>query len=192
VPRGDAGERGCGQNRGVERCEECQFEYSSEDEASIPGRLRTLGGRYRAPLTRFLAGEDGGALVRTHPATGGWSALEYACHVRDVLQVQRERLALTLAEEVPTYVPMGREERVIEHRYDEQDPATVAAEVAVAADDAALAFEVLSPAEWARTGIYGYPEPAERSLLWLGQHTIHEAHHHLLDVGRTLRAARGR
>jgi hypothetical protein len=176
----------------VERCEECQFEYSSEDEASIPARLRTLGSRYRAPLTRFLAGEDGAALVRVHPVGGSWSALEYACHVRDVLQVQRERVALTLVETVPTYVPMGREERVIDLRYDEQDPASVADEIRGAADAAARAFVALTPTEWGRTGIYGYPAPTERSLLWLGQHTIHEAHHHLLDVGRTLRVARGR
>jgi hypothetical protein len=176
----------------VERCEECQFEYASQDEASIPDRLRTLGGRYAAPLERFLAGEDGDALVRAHPDGGGWSALEYACHVRDVLQVQRERVALTLVEEVPTYAPMGREERVIELRYNEQDPATVAGELAAAAEAAALAFEGLAPDQWSRTGIYGYPEPTERSLLWLGQHTVHEAHHHLLDVGRTLRVVRGR
>ena len=173
-------------------CEECQFSYASEDEASIPGRLRTLGRRYAAPLARFLPDEDGPALLRSHPLQGGWSALEYACHVRDVFEVQRARVARALAEDNPTFEPMGREERVIDLAYNEQEPAEVAARIAAKADDVAAAFEALTDEQWARTAIYGYPEPAERSLLWVGQHTVHEAHHHLLDVGRTMRAARGR
>jgi hypothetical protein len=176
----------------VQACDECGFTYASEDEDTIPDRLRTLGRRYGAPLSRFLPDEDGPALLRSHPVAGRWSALEYACHVRDVLEVQQQRVAQTLAEDRPTYVPMGREERVVELAYNEQDPAGVAAAVAANADAVAGSFETLTPEQWARTGIYGYPEPAERSLLWIGQHTIHELHHHLLDVGRTLRAARGR
>jgi len=176
----------------VDACDECKYTYASEDEASIPDQLRTLGTRYGAPLSRFLPGEDGPALLRSHPIPDGWSALEYACHVRDVLEVQRQRVAQTLAEDTPTYVPMGREERVVELAYNEQDPAEVVACIAANAEEIASAFEALSANEWARTGIYSYPEPAERSLVWLGQHTIHEAHHHLLDVGRTMRTARGR
>ena len=176
----------------VEVCEECRYEYASEDESTIPVTLRTLGGRYRAPLSRFLPGEDGDTLVRSHPIAGAWSALEYACHVRDVLEVQRQRIALALEADTPTFEPMRRDERVTELAYNEQAPDEVAAAIAAAADTLAGRFEELSTAEWERTGIYGYPEPAERSVLWIGQHTVHEAHHHLLDVGRILRAARGR
>ncbi len=173
-------------------CEECRFEYDAEDETTIPDRLRALGGRFRAPLSRFLPGEDGDALLRAHPVEGAWSALEYACHVRDVLLVQRERVAQVLAEDTPTFQPMRRNERAVELAYDDQDPATVAVEVADAAEALAVAFADLSTAAWTRTGVYGYPEPAERSLVWIGQHTVHELSHHLLDIGRTLRAARGR
>lgn len=176
----------------MDRCDECQYEYASVDQLSIPDKLRTVGARYAAPLTRFLPGEDGGLIVRAHPVASAWSALEYACHVRDVFAVQRERVAQALAEPNPTFEPMGREERVVELAYNEQPPPEVAADIAANAAALALAFEALTPDEWARTGIYSYPEPAQRSLLWIGQHTIHEAHHHLLDVGRALRAARGR
>jgi hypothetical protein len=185
-------ERRFGQTAGVPPCPECQFDYDSEDEASIPDRVRTLGKRYHAPLSRFLPGEDGPAILRAHPVEGAWSALEYACHVRDVLRVMRERVAQGLAEEVPTYTPMGREERVIDDRYNEQDPAEVAAAIQANGEELAAAFADLSPDQWARTGIYNYPEPTERDMVWIGQHTIHEAHHHLLDIGRTMRAARGR
>lgn len=176
----------------MDHCDECQYRYDSQDETSIPTRLRTLGGRYRAPLTRFLPGEDGLAIVRAHPVTDAWSALEYACHVRDVLEVNDGRVRQGLAEDVPTYAPMGKDERVVDLAYNEQDPSDVVAAVAVRADALAGTFEGLDPTQWDRTGIYGYPESAERTMRWIGQHTVHEVHHHLLDVGRTLRAARGR
>ncbi|WP_406044517.1 hypothetical protein OG799_08560 [Micromonospora sp. NBC_00898] len=38
-----------------------------------------------------------------------WSPLEYTCHVRDVLRVQGERLALALVTEEPEFTPMGRD-----------------------------------------------------------------------------------
>lgn len=50
-----------------------------------------------------------------------WSALEYTCHVRDVLAVQRERLVSALTEQRPLFAPMRRDERAVEQRYNEQD-----------------------------------------------------------------------
>jgi DinB superfamily len=97
-----------------------------------------------------------------------------------------------MVEDLPTYEPMRRDERVIEMAYNEQDPSEVARAIAGQADALAATFEGLTTEQWARTGMYGYPGPEERSMLWVGQHTIHEVHHHLLDVGRTMRAARGR
>jgi hypothetical protein len=38
--------------------------------------------------------------------------------------------------------------------------------------------------------VYAYPERAERDILWIGRHTLHECHHHLLDIDRGL-GARG-
>jgi hypothetical protein len=60
--------------------------------------------------------------------------LEYAGHVRDILFVQRERVLLALVEEVPTFVPMHRDERVPFVADNERDPAVVSEELAVAAD----------------------------------------------------------
>ncbi|HWI03460.1 MAG TPA: hypothetical protein VNT52_06465, partial [Acidimicrobiales bacterium] len=64
------------------KCQECGFDYETLDPAEIPAALRAFAKRYRAPLTRFLPGEDGDAVVRQRPAEGTWSALEYAAHVR--------------------------------------------------------------------------------------------------------------
>ena len=87
---------------------------------------------------------------------------------------------------------MDRDERPVRDRYKEQDPAVVAGQVADRAAALAAAFESLAPEAWERTAIHPYPEPAPRSLAWMARHVVHEGNHHLLDIGRVLRAARGR
>ncbi len=173
-------------------CAECGFSY---DALSVPDALEALRGfgkRYRIPLTRGLQGEDLDALVRAHPLPDTWSALEYACHVRDVLGVQRERIGHALVEPGYQPEPMRRDERVTEMAYNEQDPAAVADDVAANATALSSFVENLTPEQLALTVIYNYPEVAERPLSWVTVHTVHEGEHHLLDMGRVLRAARGR
>jgi DNA segregation ATPase FtsK/SpoIIIE, S-DNA-T family len=173
-------------------CGECGFDYDALGDEEVVAKLAELGRRYRAPLTRGLKGEDLDAVVRARPAPEVWSALEYACHVRDVLAAQRGRLAQAQVEDVPAFTPMGRDELVVTAAYNEQDPAAVADELAANAEALAAAFAELDPAGWERRAMYGYPEPTERDMRWMGRHTVHEGHHHLLDVGRSLRSARGR
>jgi hypothetical protein len=175
-------------------CPECGFDYDGLDDADIPDTMRAFGRRYQAPLTRGLPDESLDDLVRAHPLAG-WSALEYACHVRDVFAVQRERVQQALAEDMPAFGPMGgvgREEMARRERYNDQDPAVVADELAGNASALAETFELLTSQQWERRCIYNYPEPIERDLRWLARHTVHEGRHHLLDIGRVLRAARGR
>jgi DinB family protein len=161
----------------VDRCEECGFDYSGVAAATVPGRLRSFGSRYVAALGRAPH-------PRRRPADGVWSPLEYTCHVRDVFGVQRQRLALALREERPVFVPMERDERAIRDAYNEQNPGTVLADLAAAADTLADAVDALSEADLARVGIYPWPQPQVRSLLWLARHSVHEGEHHLLDVVR--------
>jgi hypothetical protein len=81
---------------------------------------------------------------------------------------------------------------VVEDRYNEQDPTVVVGELAANAGAIADAFAALTPEQWERRALYGYPEPTERDMRWLSRHTLHEGHHHQLDIGRALRSARGR
>lgn len=177
-------------------CEQCGFDYDALGHDEVIEKLHSFGKRYHAPVTRGLPGEALDDLVREHPLEGVWSALEYVCHVRDVFAVQRERVAQVLAEDTPTLVPMGggigREALAVRNRYNEQDPVAAAEDLARNSATMAGALEVLTDDEWDRRCVYGYPTPTERDLTWLAHHTVHEGHHHLLDVGRVLRAARGR
>lgn len=155
-------------------CVECGFRYdqvaAEEAGAAIVAEAGEVAG---------LLGGDG---VRERPRDGVWSALEYACHLRDVLLVQRERVLLALREEQPLAVPMGRDERAGQEGYNEQDPADVDRQLR---DAAALLANVLGrlPVEaWERTLLYTYPEPAARSLRWVAAHALHEVRHHRRDV----------
>jgi DinB superfamily len=166
----------------VDRCDACAFVYADLPTRDAAGRLRSLADDYGVRLTERDVDE-----LRRRPGPDVWSPLEYSCHVRDVLEVQRERTLLALAEETPVFVPMGRDERVVERRYNEQDPAVVAAELRAAAAALADTFDRLDDAAWARTGIYNWPTRSERDLAWLARHTVHEAMHHLRDVDAGLR-----
>src|SRR5262245_37719360 len=82
-------------------CDECGFDYDLPDHISVLARL----GRQAAEYPLVLAADR----VRRRPDPDTWSALEYACHVRDVLSIQCDRIMQTLVEDHPTFVPMNRE-----------------------------------------------------------------------------------
>jgi hypothetical protein len=160
----------------VESCRDCGFVYAR-------GRNETLAwlrSDARSFVAQFSTFDDAGA--RRRPAPDVWSPLEYACHVRDVLRIQTDRVGQAQDEHEPTFAPMGREERAVNDHYNEQDPAVVAGEIAAAADAFIAALEKLDDAGWARTGIYNYPEPAPRDMEWIASHTVHELYHHRLDI----------
>ena len=160
----------------TERCEECGFVY---DEAEAEGAAAAI-----VAFVPDIAALLDGPGVRTRPAPATWSPLEYACHIRDVLLVQRERLLIALREDQPSFPQMGRDERVEHDGYNEQDPARVARQV----DDAAVLFanvlSRLAPEHWERTAVYNFPKPSVRTLRWIAVHTVHEVKHHLMDMQR--------
>jgi hypothetical protein len=164
----------------VERCDECGFEY---DLDSAP----TAGPAIVAGVARFALLLDGaGPGVARRPRPDTWSPLEYGCHLRDVLLVQRERVLSARRTDRPEFEPMGRDERVEHDGYGEQDPEAVARQMTDAAALFAHVLARLDDADWDRLVIYGYPARQERTLRWVAVHTVHEVDHHLLDARRQL------
>jgi len=166
----------------VDRCDQCGFVYGSIGAADIPDAMRALSFQYRDALLET----DVAPLVRMRPAPDVWSAIEYACHVRDVWLVQRDRAILALVEDTPSYPRMFRDERTDLAGYQREDVTDVASEVVMAANLMAKLFEGLASDQLARPCIYNYPEPTERDVAWLGHHTLHEATHHLDDLRSVL------
>jgi hypothetical protein len=173
----------------TERCPECAFDPNGVGPADLPAAVGGLGRRYQAPLTRFLPGEDASLLI-AHPLPGVWSALAYACHVRDVLALFDRRIVRMLTEDAPDLGFWDHEAAVEADAYDKQPPAEVAA--AIAANAAALAATLAAVPDdaWDRTGTRGDGELF--TVLGYGRYAVHDGTHHLLDIGRVLRAARGR
>lgn len=164
----------------MERCEECGFEYGL-GEATTAGPAIVDGA---AELVSLLTDATYDLHTRRQPET--WSPLEYGCHLRDVLLVQRERVLAARRRPRPSFDPMGRDERVDHDGYGEQQPVDVARQLSDAAHLFDNVLSRLGPEDWERTVIYNYPTLLERSLRWVALHTLHEVRHHLFDVRRQL------
>ena len=164
----------------MERCDACGFEYDLDRAPGAADAVVTGSGEFAAILG------DPGADLTTRRRPEEWSPLEYGCHLRDVVLVQRERVLAARRTDTPVVEPMGRDERVEHDGYREQLPAAVARQLTDAAAMLANDLTRLGPADWERTLVYNYPVLRERSLRWLAVHTEHEVQHHLLDVRRQL------
>ncbi len=168
----------------MEPCEECGFLYSSVAPDSVAERLRSFSARFEAAL------DHSGDHLYERPRPEVWSAVEYACHVRDTFLSQRERLYLTLAVDVPTFAPMYRDLRAEIAHYNDEPVERLLTERSFAGGLLGDAFAGLQDDQWTRTCIYNYPISKERSVLWLAQHTVHEGEHHLVDAIRGLHQLR--
>jgi hypothetical protein len=161
-------------------CAECGFTYNLSQAAAVRQVIRERA----AEVAAILRNRD--IDVRSRSRQGVWSALEYGCHLRDVLLTQRERVLAARRANRAVCTPMGREERVQHDGYSEQDPDDVARQLVDAATLFANVLARLDDDGWDRTVVYNYPETHERSLRWLAVHTAHEVQHHLLDIRRQL------
>ena len=166
----------------MDRCAQCGFEYDLADAESA-GPAIVVGVSQFAGLLRA-----GGPDLRHRTQPDIWSPLEYGCHMRDVLLVQRERVLAARCIDTPSFEPMGRDDRVEHDGYIDQEPGDVARQVTDAATVFRNVLARLDDADWQRLVVHNFPSALERSLRWVAVHTLHEVRHHLLDVRRQLTA----
>jgi DinB superfamily len=164
----------------VDACPECGYTYAALPRSAMAPSI-ALGGAQHAARLRSAG-------LTARPSPDLWSPLEYACHVRDVLVVQRDRIVRTQAGDQPVFAPMDRDRRVVEDAYNDQDPAQVARDLHAAATALADLLDGLDDRGWAQTGVYNFPATAVRDVDWIARHTLHELSHHLMDVDRGLGA----
>ncbi|TQM79135.1 DinB family protein [Saccharothrix saharensis] len=170
----------------MDHCGECDFTYDPAD-ASAAGPTIRDGVVEVVSVLRRRAGDD----LRTRRRPGVWSPLEYACHLRDVLLVQRERVLAVRRTERPVFAPMGRDERVDHEGYAEQDLDDVLRQLGDAAGLFGNVLARLDPGDWDRDLVYPYPGPTTRTLAWMAVHTVHEVRHHLRDIRLQVEPAAG-
>jgi hypothetical protein len=172
----------------IDRCEECGFDPADLRPGDMAVAVRSFGRRYRAPLTRGLPDEDLDVVVRTSPEPGVWSALQYAGHVADIFTVFDDRVRRALEGRAPDEAVVDWEERVAQAP--DRSREEVAEALAGASDDLATTLSELNADEWDLHGLTGGGR--EVTVADLATIAVHEGSHHLLDVGRVLRSARGR
>ncbi len=162
-----------------EQCSECGFVYDPSRAGDAAREIISAV----AGVSSLLVDEPR-VRARREPQT--WSPIEYACHIRDVLLVQRERVLTARRRDSPSFEPMGRDERVEHDGYADQQVGDVVRQL----EDAALLFgnvlDRLAPQGWERRVVYNYPTPQERTLAWVAVHTLHEVVHHASDIRRQL------
>lgn len=153
-------------------CAECGFD-PNYDVATTGERLRETV----RPWGEVLARDD----VRERPDPGTWSPLEYAIHVRDVLNVMRGRLLLMLGQDGVEFQSWDQDEAAVQGRYHLLDPAQIAADYATEAAITAGAFDAVQGGQWQHRGSRaGTGFTVETLAIYL----LHDIEHHLQDVRR--------
>jgi hypothetical protein len=110
--------------------------------------------------------------------------------VRDVLSVFDARIGRMLTEEAPELGWWDHEGAVEADAYEQQVPAEVAGAIATNASALSSTLAAVPEDGWDRTGTRRDGELF--TVVGAARFTLHEGTHHLLDIGRVLRAARGR
>jgi hypothetical protein len=157
------------------RCPECGFDASTFPREDVAELLRENAGSWRKVLARADP-----ALLTRRPSDDRWSALEYACHVRNVCRLYDFRLRLMLTEDDPDFPNWDQDVTAIEDRYNEQDPALVVDDLVDAALALADGFDGVRGEAWNRTGTRS--DGAHFTIDTFGRYMIHDPVHHLWDV----------
>jgi hypothetical protein len=156
-------------------CPDCGFDGSTVTIRDVPGIIDANTDGWPEQLRR----PD----VRERPDGSTWSPLEYGAHVRDVHRKMTERLELMLAEDDPLFPNWDQDATAVADRYAEQDPETVARDLAAAAERAVSAFGGVPDDRLDRTG-----RRSDGSVFTVATLAVYYAHdpvHHLWDVRRT-------
>lgn len=154
-------------------CAECGLDVSSID----PGEVAALALENAAAWETLFERSD---LVTVRPADDRWSALEYACHVRDVYALAQVRLGRMLTEDDPLFANWDQDATAVEERYAEQDPDIVLAMLAAEAKGFAAAFDAVAGGQWDRPGRRS--DGARFTVASIARYFIHDPVHHVYDV----------
>ncbi|APX00623.1 DinB family protein [Arthrobacter sp. QXT-31] len=153
-------------------CTQCSFDASTVTPSTVPGSVESMLPRWRAVLRRPDAAE--------RPDGNTWSALEYACHVRDVFSLFDRRLNLMLTVDDARFENWDQDQTALDSDYAHADPAVVSAELTAEGEQVAASFARVEESQWGRTGLRS--NGSEFTVLTLAQYFLHDVVHHLADV----------
>jgi hypothetical protein len=171
-------------------CPDCGFDGPGTDYDSVPGLTRDAAVRFAAMLERP------GVAVRPDDST--WAPVEYAAHVRDVCRIFVHRLGVALrgnaeppaiaafaatvgfADGLPVFENWDQDRTAEADNYLAQAPATVAAQLAEAAETVSRAFESFPAVD--RTRAARRSNGSLFTVDEMARYFVHDLIHHLHDV----------
>lgn len=162
-----------------EPCPDCGADAASVADEELGAELL----REIAAWGRLLAAADPAA-VRQRPDADVWSALEYACHVRDLLPVMRARVVRAIEEDDPVLDWWDHEAAAVEERYGEQVPVLVVEAMTANARAFAAALAALGSDDWSRRATRRVGE--HFTVRGIARFVLHETIHHREDAARSL------
>jgi MOSC domain-containing protein YiiM len=159
-----------------ETCVACGFDASDYTRNDLLGTLRAL-----TPIWRTTTEGIDASVLATRPAPDVWSALEYAAHSRDVTAMMGYAVTRALDEQNPDFgAPPDAGDPVV--------PASLPAAIMQLDQHVAMlngAANRMGTEGWARSFTVG---GEVLDVRWAIGHAVHDATHHLRDVGRGLHA----
>ncbi len=169
----------------TDQCPQCGLQPGAMEHASLGRRLTAQAESWR---TFLMSADD--TYLRTNPAPGVFSPIQYGAHVRDIQRVYGDRILLMLEEENPVFPQFNPDEEAW-NGYNQLDRAALADDIETQAQRLAGILEQLRPDDWSRTmtrdggsdGVYQF------TVAGLASYAVHESHHHLLDANGTLQPA---
>jgi hypothetical protein len=160
----------------VQPCAECGFDPATVDPGRLPDRIREGADQLSARLLTAAP-----AALRDPGAGLAWSALDYAGHVGDVLELFDRRVRRIRAVDGADLEVVDHDRRVAEQRYRELDPAELAGRLRAGAARLADTLATTPHTDWGRSGRRA---GEQRTIAEIGYRAVHEQTHHLRDIYR--------
>ena len=160
-------------------CESCGLAYT---ELSVDRCLALVIESVGGLVTLLPSVPDG--MLRRRPEPGTWAAIEYACHVRDVLSVFALRVHRGVFEDRPLLDAMYNDWRAERFGYGRMPVDVLVAELETAVEGFVAEVRSVPDDAWSRL-VVRRPDEV-RTVRWLVRQAAHECVHHLADVRRIL------
>ncbi|MEY2452844.1 MAG: hypothetical protein QOD92_2418 [Acidimicrobiaceae bacterium] len=155
-------------------CPDCGYDAATIEPAHVGAGLRDNVELW-APLLMHPA-------VSERPDDHTWSAVEYACHVRDVFRLFAVRLQLMLDEDGAVFSNWDQDVTAVEDDYASQDATAVGRDLALAGAALADRFDEVPTTGWAHTGLRS--DGARFTVETFATYLLHDPTHHIWDVER--------
>lgn len=157
-------------------CAKCGFSWDPLARGEVTGRIGTA-------ISSFVeVMKESGARVGLRPSPERWSILEYGGHLRDVLLSIRERVILASIIDVPTGMPIYRDERIDLGFYAEDTAKEVSNELEMSALLFAKTVTTLPAHFDTRELVYSSRTPLAVTISSTFSNAVHECEHHLGDA----------